>query len=232
MNDDGGVKLPLRRAAHWSVTPMLMAAAVLAAAALVLLVAVLVKWPPLVEADLSLHVRQVAWTSAHQWVIGPARLLSVAGVAVVIIPLVLAAAWWQWRRGRTVLAGWLAVTLASGWLVTEAVKLLVDRERPSTNGLLWQATTASFPSGHASVSVYGYGALAVLAWWTLRVRRRGWVVAALIALGWGIAVSRLVLGVHWTSDVVAGYLTGCVVLLLTTAWVVGVARRTNRPTEW
>jgi len=210
----------MRRAAAWSVTPLVMAAAVLAAIVFVMLVAVLVQWPPLIDADVSLHESQVAWTSAHQWAIGPARLLSAAGVAVVIVVEVMVAASWQWSRGRPLLAGWLVITLASGWVVTEALKLLVARDRPSTNGLLWQASTASFPSGHASVAVYGYGALAVLAWWTLSEHRRGWVVSALVVLGWGIAASRLVLEVHWTSDVVAGYLTGCVVLLLTTAWVV------------
>jgi membrane-associated phospholipid phosphatase len=200
-----------------------MGAAVLGAVVLVLVVAVLVHWPPLVELDGARHERQVTWTNTHLWAVTPARLLSVAGLALVVVPVAAVAAWDQLRRGRALLGGWLVLTLVAGWLATWGLKVLVSRDRPPTNGLLWQATTSSFPSGHASVAVYGYGALAVLAWWVVREGRRGWVVAGLVLLGLGIAASRLVLAVHWTTDVVAGYLTGALVLALTTAWVVGRA---------
>ncbi len=200
-----------------------MGAAVLGAVVLVLVVAVLVQWPPLVDLDAARHDQQVAWTSVHLWAVTPARLLSVAGLALVVVPVAAVTAWDQLRRGRALLGWWLLLTLVAGWLATWGLKELVARDRPPTNGLLWQATTASFPSGHASVAVYGYGALAVLAWWVLREGRRGWVVASLALLGVGIAASRLVLAVHWTTDVVAGYLTGAVVLMLTTTWLVGRA---------
>ncbi|MFZ0324096.1 MAG: phosphatase PAP2 family protein [Actinomycetes bacterium] len=228
--DDASVLRPLVRASRWSVDALVMTAAVLGAVVLVLMVAVLVSWPPLLDFDSSTNVTQLAWSASHPWALAPARLLSVAGQAWVVVPVVGGAAWVQWRRGRSLLSWWLLATVAAGWATTHLLKTVVQRDRPASNGTYWLANDPSFPSGHASVAVYGYGALAILAWWTLSRGRRGWVATVLGLLACGIGTSRLVLTVHWTSDVVAGYLTGATVLLLTTAWV--VARAPRAVSEW
>ena len=218
-------ELPWPRIRRWPVAAALMLAASLVAGIVVFVVAVLVQWPPLTRADLSAQEHLVRWTATNLWVVDPARWLSVAGLGPVIVSGCVVVAVVEHRRGRTVIGVWLLATLLVGWSSTNLLKLLVDRPRPPTNGLLWDATTSSFPSGHASVAIYGYGALALVAWWSLTGRRRTWLTLGLLVLGWGIAASRLVLGVHWVSDVLVGYATGLAVLLVTTSWL---ASRTSR----
>lgn len=125
------------------------------------------------------------------------------GVLAVVTAVLLA----RWRR-YGLLACWL-VSLAGGGLLREALKRAFDRPRPSFPDPVAVETSASFPSGHALGSVVCFGALAYFA--LLRARGRGARVVALgsaaaliAAVGW----SRLYLGVHYPSDVLAGYAVG------------------------
>jgi len=145
-----------------------------------------------------------------------------------VVVVCLAVALDQWRRHRAAVGVWLMSTLLSGWLLTQLLKAMADRPRPATDGLYWDARDASWPSGHASVGVYGYGALALLAWWTLRGRARGWVTGLLVALGLAIGLSRLVLLVHWPSDVMAGWAVGLLTLLVTSSLLAAWVRRQPR----
>ena len=108
-------------------------------------------------------------------------------------------------RGRWQHLRLLLVTM-SGALVLDAVlKLVVHRPRPVPY-FIPKPSTYSFPSGHALVSLCFYGLLAGML--SLRLSRRWqrvvvWMAAAgLIGL---IGFSRVYLGVHWPSDVLAGY---------------------------
>jgi undecaprenyl-diphosphatase len=99
----------------------------------------------------------------------------------------------------------LLVTM-SGALVLDAVlKLVVHRPRPIPY-FIPKPSTYSFPSGHALVSLCFYGLLAGMLSLSLRTRWQRaavWIAAAgLIGL---IGFSRVYLGVHWPSDVLAGY---------------------------
>ena len=105
---------------------------------------------------------------------------------------------------------WLAVALAFV-IVDDVVKPLVDRPRPfavlSTVTLIdARPPSESFPSGHSAMA--GAGALAA----TRLLPRAGWALWPLATL---IAFSRVYLGVHWPSDVIAGALVGFAV-----AWFV------------
>lgn len=220
---------PWARIQRWRTSAALMTAAAIGTALLVLLVAVLVQWPRLQSLDTSGHVRFVTVTTHAQWLIRPARVLSALGVASVIVLICLVVAIDQWRRHRPAIAVWLLGTLLSGWLLTQCLKAMGDRQRPPTNGLYWEAGGPSWPSGHASVGIYGYGALALLAWWTLRGRARGWVTGLLVALGVCIGLSRLVLLVHWPSDVVSGWLVGLLTLLVTGSLLAAWVRRHPQP---
>ncbi len=82
------------------------------------------------------------------------------------------------------------------------------RPRPPVAERLISVTGWSFPSGHATQSVAFWGMLVVVLCGgrTRAVRTVGWVVAALVALAVGL--SRIYLGVHWISDVTAGWLLG------------------------
>lgn len=102
--------------------------------------------------------------------------------------------------------------LGLGQLVRIGVRIAVDRPRPPAADWAFQASDASFPSGHATTSALAAG---LLAWAVLRVAPRiaGRVAAACCGL-WAVTVAatRVFLGVHWPSDIVAGW-------LLATAWL-------------
>jgi membrane-associated phospholipid phosphatase len=119
------------------------------------------------------------------------------------------------RLGRKRLAlAWL-VTLVGSGLAVEVLKEVFDRPRPVWDRPFAFEETFSYPSGHAAGSTVGYGMLAyclALRWPSWR-RRLGLVVglAAWVLL---IGFSRMYLGVHYLSDILAGYALGLAWLAL------------------
>ena len=109
------------------------------------------------------------------------------------------------RREAIVLAG----TVTSGWLVNSLLKGLVGRERPTIVPHLTEAAGNSFPSGHSFNSAVVYIAIA-LAFAAISARRqvRWSIVGGALALTLAISLSRVWLGVHFPSDVIAGWLAG------------------------
>ena len=135
---------------------------------------------------------------------GPIGLAAlVVMVAIVLVVL---------RRYGWVL--YLAVTVGGGALFNQELKRFFARARPDIAEMLRQAHGYSFPSGHAMGSTVVFGALSYLAFRTATQWR--WKAAA-VALGativLAVSLSRVYLGVHWISDVVAGIAAG-------TLWVV------------
>jgi membrane-associated phospholipid phosphatase len=125
------------------------------------------------------------------------------------------------RRQWVLLTGWV-VAFAGGGLLDAVLKQVIHRPRPPNALMFLHHYTWSFPSGHAMASLIGYGMLAYVLV-RLRVHRRSAqaavvVGAALLILA--IGVSRLYLGVHYFSDVVAGYAAG---VLWLSACISGVA---------
>jgi undecaprenyl-diphosphatase len=109
-------------------------------------------------------------------------------------------------RSRWVVPFLLAVMLGDK-LLTEAIKHLVDRARPTLEPVA--ATLGpSFPSGHSSTAAASWAAFALVAgrWWG----RRAWPALAGTAVGIavGVGVSRVLLDVHWLTDVLAGLALG------------------------
>jgi undecaprenyl-diphosphatase len=109
-------------------------------------------------------------------------------------------------RNRWVVPFLLAVILGDK-LLTEAIKQLVDRARPALEAVA--ATLGpSFPSGHTSTAAASWAAFALVAgrWWG----RRAWPALAGVAVGIAVAVavSRVLLDVHWLSDVLGGLALG------------------------
>jgi acid phosphatase len=133
------------------------------------------------------------------------------GAAAVLVPLVLAAGLgWRWRRGSWRPLALLGAGAAGAWVVQVAVKQLVERPRPPTGLALSHAIGFAFPSGHATDAAAVYGMLAVL---LARPGRRGVRVAALAAAFGLVALvglSRVYLGVHWLTDVLAGVGIGAI----------------------
>lgn len=102
-----------------------------------------------------------------------------------------------------------AATIMTGWLVNSGLKALVGRPRPTIVPHLTEAGGASFPSGHSFNSAVVYVAMA-LAFASLSARHsvRYTAIAAALLLSAMIAWSRVMLGVHFPSDVTAGWLGG------------------------
>jgi undecaprenyl-diphosphatase len=112
----------------------------------------------------------------------------------------------EWHRA----AVWLAVTLAGATVLDLTLKFAFHRPRPVPFfGPI--PRTYSFPSGHSLFSFCFYGVLAGLLAGRVQsasLRVLIWLVAALLVLA--IGLSRIYLGVHYPSDVIAGYLTGTI----------------------
>ena len=142
---------------------------------------------------------------------GSARVL-VPLLAVVVIALLVAR-----RRFEALL---LAISVAGGAAIVYVLKALVDRARPA----LWDSEWywgSSFPSGHTLVVAAFATAAAIGA---TRIRPRWRVTALSIAVAWiaSVAASRLVLGVHWPTDVLAAACIGAFVPL-----AIGIAFETH-----
>jgi undecaprenyl-diphosphatase len=119
-------------------------------------------------------------------------------------------------RGRRVDGVWLIATTAGAGAAFTLVKRTLDRPRPPLAVRLVEAGNESLPSGHATMSMAVVGALVVLAWPHLTGSLR--LGALLVAAAWigGIGYTRIYLGVHWFSDVVAGWATGAAWLAVCT----------------
>jgi undecaprenyl-diphosphatase len=119
-----------------------------------------------------------------------------------------AALWWTARKR----ALWLLLTVISGTLLNLALKQVFAAPRPDLLPHLDIVHTYSFPSGHSAGNMMVFGALALLA----ARRRVYWGAAMLIAL---IGISRVWLGVHWPSDVTAGWIEGLGWLAFCAIWL-------------
>jgi undecaprenyl-diphosphatase len=149
--------------------------------------------------------------------------VSFMGSAGLILAAALAFAVFRYFRWRGA-AIWLAVTLAGALMLDVALKFAFHRPRP-VPFFGEVPSTYSFPSGHSLFSFCFYGVLAGL----LADRARStwlqiliWTAAAVLVLA--IGISRIYLGVHYPSDVIAGFLAGTI----WTATMVGVDRVRQR----
>jgi membrane-associated phospholipid phosphatase len=131
------------------------------------------------------------------------------GSPVFWVMVMLVAVWLVSRHERLLLWAWLAANF--GGLVLQLVlKMTVHRSRPLFASTYLRGTSYSFPSGHTMNATIGYVMLAhvLITVFNLRGERRtaAYLLAGVIVLA--VALSRLVLSVHFPSDVVGGLLAG------------------------
>ena len=125
---------------------------------------------------------------------------------VIVIGVVVGAIEWIRLRNRWIPAFLLVVTLGDS-AVTNAVKQIVARARPSIDPVA--ATLGpSFPSGHSSTAAAFFAALALLAGRRRTARTRAALAGVAVGIAVAVACSRVMLDLHWTSDVVAGLALG------------------------
>ena len=128
-----------------------------------------------------------------------------------LIPIIFgAAAWLKFKWKRNDLALQLVVVEIGTWTLNQLPKMLYDRDRPELWEHRGQYAQASYPSGHAIAAIAILFTIAVMVH-----RERGWkwpyaVVTLVLIVN---LYSRLYLGVHWPSDVVAGIGMGAIWLV-------------------
>lgn len=156
-------------------------------------------WDPLVRLDVRVHDALLLGP-------GPARdvvlALTQLGAPLLLELVAVLAAAVLVRRGRRRIAAYVVTCVLGAELVSVVLKSLVGRQRPCLHDVGCPATT-SFPSGHAVGAAAFWVAAAVVLLPTLG--RRAWWLVALAPL---VALTRLLLGVHYLSDVGAGLLVG------------------------
>jgi hypothetical protein len=147
-----------------------------------------------------------AWMVAHraEWLTGVLRVVTWLGSTAVIIPLgVIAGGFFVLRRRRWQPLALLAAAVAGAVGLYDIVKPLIGRPRPPPAIWIGHYSGAAFPSGHATQSVAFYAMLAIVLgggrppW----VKTLLWSVAALVVLA--VGGSRIYLGAHWLTDVLA-----------------------------
>lgn len=157
-----------------------------------------------------------------------AKAITQAGAApvLVVLAIVTGVALW-WRGTRLVVAAAPAAALLGAAAVASLAKTAVGRARPPLAVRLVTETEPSFPSGHATNSAAFYVTLALVV--ALFVLRRPIARAVTVATGFAaagsIGLSRLVLGVHWPTDVIAGWALGTVVAGTVVVVVAALSRR-------
>ena len=150
-------------------------------------------------------------------------ITALGGVTVLILVTALVAGFLIASRHWLTLALVLAGTI-SGSLVVSMVKAIVGRVRPTVTDHLVQVYDASFPSGHAANSACVYLTLALLLLQITKGRAvKRYILVVTMLLVTAIGVSRVYLGVHWPSDVLAGWTFGA--LWAVAWWALGSAIR-------
>jgi undecaprenyl-diphosphatase len=190
----------------------------LASAAVVVLLgyAVHIGWAPLLRLDASIDDALHGWALGASWAVELSRSLDTIGrfavsfwVTTATVVVLLIARRWRLALG---VAG-IAIVAP---LVTDGIKVVVERSRPVWEDPLWTEGTFSYPSGHATAGLAVYAVCGIALASLLRDRRWALVVAvSATVFGLLIGVSRLVLGVHWPSDVVGGW---CVAVAVAAAF--------------
>ncbi len=139
---------------------------------------------------------------------------------------------WLARSRRWHLALFLVVTAVGGGIVDTVAKVAIGRPRPELDAPVASAFGNSFPSGHAMSSTVCYGALLLAFGGLLSQRGRRRALAGVTLLVLAIGCTRLVLGVHYVTDVLGGFLLGLAWLACSVAaWEIWRADRGLRRTD-
>jgi undecaprenyl-diphosphatase len=141
----------------------------------------------------------------ESWIVD---LSALGGFAVLTLVTLFAVGYFlvlkRWRNALLLLAATLG-----GTAISEGLKIGFNRPRPDLVAHIVEATSMSFPSGHAMLSAVTYLTLGALIARTQEKRRlRSYVLGAAILLTLIIGASRVYLGVHWPTDVLAGWCLG------------------------
>lgn len=197
-----------------------MAAGAALVAFAVLTSATVVQFDVLTSAALNTH-------AAHS-VVAVSWAVSALGGTETVLPatVVFAVALLALRLWHSALALALAVGLTQA--AVALLKGIVERPRPAANEAVAEAGGFSFPSGHSATSAALFGVLALVAARHLEGGARVAAAALGVALIAAIGVSRVLLGAHYPTDVLAGWLTGGTIALACVALFTKLRGRLRR----
>ena len=136
------------------------------------------------------------------------RIVTQLGSTPVVIAVSLAVAVVEYRRVRTrAVPAFLAAVVTSELVINNLVKVAVGRERPNVARLV-HASGFSFPSGHTASSAAAYAAIALVVGRRRSRRAKALLAGTAGAITVAVATSRVLLGAHWLTDVIAGAALG------------------------
>lgn len=167
----------------------------------------------------SFDERVLQWFESHRSPLLDLVMLEITtlGTGVVLIMIVLVASVFLWQTQHRWSVYLLMLGVVGGKLINTLLKGLFERPRPSVVQWATDVHSASFPSGHAMSSMVVYGSVAYLVArldTRKRTRHTTWILAIIVICA--VGVSRMYLGVHYPSDVIAGFIGGI-------AWLAFVA---------
>jgi undecaprenyl-diphosphatase len=150
------------------------------------------------------------WPRGPRWLVEVGRDITAFGSSVVVTLVTAAVVGYLWLQ-RTYGALWfVVVATAGGGLLSSLLKALFGRERPDPVPCLW-VSSPSFPSGHAILAAVVYLTLGILlARLEPRPLLKAYFLGVMMALAFLVGLSRVYLGVHYPTDVLAGWTVGLV----------------------
>jgi membrane-associated phospholipid phosphatase len=191
------------------------------------------RWRPLLRVDNGARDDLHAYALDHHWLVTVARALSTIGSTPVYLVVFAAVAGWLAQRGLRRLALFVVVTMVGSALLNLVVKTAVHRARPALPDPVARAHGLSFPSGHAQGIVVACGVLLLVFLPVFRGPWRRVAVGVALMMVSAIGAARIALGVHYVSDVLAGYVLGAAWLAAMTsafsAWRRDLGRREVDP---
>lgn len=174
----------------------------------------------------------------HEWVLGwrgeplttIATVVTHAGGSVAMWVLAILTCAYLLRRGRVADFALVAGVGAASAVLVRVSKHVVGRQRPPVADRLVTVGELAYPSGHSLGSAAVIGVLATLCWAHAghRTATRVAVTAAMVFVVL-VGLSRIYLGVHWTTDVLAGWSAGALLIVLGLLLRAGVGRPISRP---
>jgi undecaprenyl-diphosphatase len=195
----------------------------------ILLILVRLNWRPLESLDYGAAARVNSLIAGHPALVSVVKAVTWLGSDGVLWTVIGAASIALAIRRRWRLASYLLVTGAGALVLDPVLKALVGRLRPVVAHPIAHGTGNSFPSGHSLGSIVCYGAIFLV---FLPAARGRWrtaftaLIGTLIAL---IGISRILLGVHYLSDVLGAWAIGITWLGLTTTAFELSRRAAGRP---
>ncbi len=155
-----------------------------------------------------------------------AQVVTTIGNTLVLTTLTVLAVVGLAYAGRRVDAAYVALGTIFGYVLMQSLKFGFARNRPPIEDRLLNIDSFSYPSGHAMMTMVVFGLFAVVAYRCFAwVRDRRWILLLAPLMSILVGLTRIQLAVHWTTDVVSGWLFGVLWVALCT-WV--LARHESR----